>query len=228
MIHSKKKTAIFLLVLIVALFMFGCGNKDDSDADKSSSKNTTEAAQISTGEGITSDGMTSEGITSDGAVKNKDNDAEEKTDSNKKASSKESDKNTKAETSSKKNKKKKDDVKKSEDINITISIDCKTLHAQDPALANKVSNKGIILGQKTVTLKKDSTVLDALKKTNVDFVGSSYVSSINGLSEKDGGKLSGWLFQVNGKVPMESCNDYKLKNGDEVKWRYTCESGTDI
>mgnify|MGYP000846015624 FL=1 len=51
--------------------------------------------------------------------------------------------------------------------------------------------------------------------------GSQYVKGINYLYEYDAGKLSGWLYQVNGVQPDYGCSKYKLKNGDVIHWFYT-------
>ena len=50
---------------------------------------------------------------------------------------------------------------------------------------------------------------------------AGYVSSINGLSEQDNGPQSGWMYQVNGKIPQMSSSSYVLKEGDELIWFYT-------
>ena len=47
-----------------------------------------------------------------------------------------------------------------------------------------------------------------------------YVSSINGLAEKEHGASSGWMYAVNGKLPNMACSAYKLVDGDSIQWRY--------
>ncbi len=65
----------------------------------------------------------------------------------------------------------------------------------------------------------------------------SYVKSVtdadgNTLSERDGGRNSGWIYTVNGKLPAIYMNGYALKEGDEVVVRftndYTKEEGFDV
>lgn len=72
-----------------------------------------------------------------------------------------------------------------------------------------------------VTLWEGATVYDALCATGLAFGGdSNYVRSINGLSEFDHGKGSGWMYSVNGTTPMTPCGSYVLSNGDSVYWYY--------
>lgn len=54
----------------------------------------------------------------------------------------------------------------------------------------------------------------------------SYIRSItdangNTLAERDGGPNSGWIYIVNGKMPMVYMNGYTLKQGDVVEIKYT-------
>lgn len=72
-----------------------------------------------------------------------------------------------------------------------------------------------------VYLWDGATVYDALCATGLAFGGdSNYVRSINGLSEFDHGKSSGWMYSVNGTTPMTPCGSYVLSNGDNVYWYY--------
>lgn len=73
----------------------------------------------------------------------------------------------------------------------------------------------------TVELSEGATVFDALVATGLPIGGSSeYVRSINGLSEYDYGKTSGWMYSVNDYTPMMSCGSYVLSDGDRVRWYY--------
>jgi hypothetical protein len=110
----------------------------------------------------------------------------------------------------------------------TISIDCESLVAKDPQIADAVSKNGIILSTKSVTVKEGATAYDVLKACGVSFVGKTYISSVGGLSERDAGAKSGWLYSVNGKFPGVGITAYKVKNGDTVALRYTCNGGSDV
>ncbi len=65
------------------------------------------------------------------------------------------------------------------------------------------------------------------KKILLDYVftpiySSYYIKGIGNLYEFDCGDGSGWMYQVNGSEPGYGCSQYKLKNGDEVVFYYTC------
>ena len=36
------------------------------------------------------------------------------------------------------------------------------------------------------------------------------------------------MYEVNGRYPNYGCSRYRLKNGDAVNWRYTCDLGRDV
>ncbi len=113
-------------------------------------------------------------------------------------------------------------------INCTIEIDCKTALKNYTDIADAVSNNGVILSKKNLSLNKGATVYDALKASGIRFVGSGYISSINSLSEGDCGGKSGWMFYVNGAYQNNGCKKVKLRDNDHVQWRYTCNSGSDM
>ena len=50
----------------------------------------------------------------------------------------------------------------------------------------------------------------------------------NQLYEFDCGKLSGWMYNVNGWYPNYGCSQYEVSNGDVIQWRYTCDLGRDV
>ncbi|MBQ7957523.1 MAG: DUF4430 domain-containing protein [Clostridia bacterium] len=125
----------------------------------------------------------------------------------------------------------------------TFVIECKTILNNIENL--KESKKeflpadGVILKKTTVTFEDGETVFDVLKKVckenNVQLESSYtpgydnyYIEGINQIYEKDCGTKSGWMYCVNGTFPNYGCSDYKLKNGDEIKFLYTCDLGADI
>ncbi len=125
----------------------------------------------------------------------------------------------------------------------TFVIECKTILNNMENL--KESKKeflpadGVILRKTTVTFKEGETVFDVLKRVckenNIQMESSYtpgydnyYIEGISQIYEKDCGTKSGWMYCVNGTFPNYGCSDYKLKNGDEVEWRYTCDLGEDI
>ena len=115
----------------------------------------------------------------------------------------------------------------------TISINCSTA----VNYKNSKVKKADILKSYSISFNKGDTVFDILKrackenKIQFEYEGegrSVYISGINYLYEFDCGDLSGWEYSVNDKFPNVGCNAYKLKDGDNVKWLYTCDLGADI
>lgn len=87
------------------------------------------------------------------------------------------------------------------------------------AVGNPVSGGG------TFTFNQGATVYDALCACGLSMNASNtgygiYVSAIGGLAEKEHGGHSGWMYSVNGVVPMTACSNYVLSNGDSVSWYY--------
>ena len=111
---------------------------------------------------------------------------------------------------------------------------------------------GYILKETTVSVAEGSTVFDVLRlvcKQNtcpekctycrksgiqLEYVytpgyDSEYIRGIHQLYEKDCGTQSGWMYSVNGVFPNYGVNKYTVKNGDEIKLRYTCNGlGEDL
>lgn len=97
-------------------------------------------------------------------------------------------------------------------VTVTVSV-------TSSAVGNPVSSGG------TFTFNEGATVYDALCALglSVNAQGSSYgtyVSAIGGLTEKQHGGTSGWMYSVNGTTPMTACSNYVLSNGDNVVWYY--------
>lgn len=129
-------------------------------------------------------------------------------------------------------------------IDVTIEIRCDTLASdlsklENPALESYIPADGTILPTTKVTVKEGTTVFDVLNKVCRDkgiqvessytpAYGSYYVEGINHLYEFDGGKLSGWMYKVNGWFPNYGCSAYTLKDGDVIVWVYTCDLGNDV
>ena len=87
------------------------------------------------------------------------------------------------------------------------------------AVGNPVSGGG------TFTFNQGATVYDALCACGLSMNASNtgygvYVRAIGGLAEKEHGGNSGWMYSVNGAVPMTACSNYVLSNGDSVSWYY--------
>ena len=117
--------------------------------------------------------------------------------------------------------------------NATISINCSTA----VKYKNSKRKNPDILKPCNISFNKGETVFDILKRACKEYKiqfeyegkGSSvYISGIDYLYEFDCGDLSGWEYSVNDKFPNVGCNSNNLKDGDVVKWLYTCDLGADI
>ena len=68
--------------------------------------------------------------------------------------------------------------------------------------------------------------LDIHDKEFIIFVGpsgcgkSTTLRMIAGLEEMMVGRWSGWMYSVNGKVPMKTASSYNVENGDAIVWYY--------
>ena len=125
----------------------------------------------------------------------------------------------------------------------TISISCETIldHMDKCAESKKalVPEDGIILPATEVTFSEGESVYDVLQRVCKEnkihmessftpVYNSAYIEGIHNLYEYDVGKLSGWMYAVNGWYPNYGCSRYQLKDGDVVEWRYTCDLGKDV
>lgn len=139
-----------------------------------------------------------------------------------------------------------EDIKEDSET-VTISIRCDTVldnwDKLDPQLRDEkyVPSDGVILPETTYVLRPGDTAFDILnrvcryKKIHMEYqgienntYGSAYIKGINYLYEFSCGKLSGWMFMVNGKYPGKGCSTYEMKNHDKIEWIYTCDLGRDV
>jgi len=130
---------------------------------------------------------------------------------------------------------------------VFISIEASTIldnwDQLDPALRSEkyVPKDGVILERTEYVLRPNDTVFDILKRTvrhnqiHMEFqgasenaFGSAYIQGINHLYEFSAGPLSGWMYMVNGEVPDYGVSKYKLEDGDEIEFKYTCDLGRDL
>lgn len=146
--------------------------------------------------------------------------------------------------------------KQSQTVTCTIEIECKTilnnLGNLRPEKKASLPKDGYILKETTVSVAEGSTVFDVLKlvcKQNtcpekctycrksgiqLEYIytpgyDSEYIRGIHQLYEKDCGTQSGWMYSVNGVFPNYGVNKYTVKNGDNIKLRYTCNGfGEDL
>ena len=133
--------------------------------------------------------------------------------------------------------------KDGEDGFVTVTIDCRNLvkdmsKLTKPELKKYIPDDGVILPETKYGFTEGQTVYDALEsvcltndiqlETSEDTVYKSrYIEGIKYLYEKDGGKMSGWLFSVNGEVPNYGASKVKLKDGDVIRWFFTVDYAED-
>ena len=136
----------------------------------------------------------------------------------------------------------KQEAAQKKDPTVTLLIDCSTILNNINKLTagkEKLVGDGVIMKKQTVTFKDGETVFDVLTRetkksgihmefSNSPIYKSAYIEGINNLYEFDCGELSGWMYNVNGWYPNYGCSVYKLKDGDAIEWRYTCDLGRDL
>lgn len=112
---------------------------------------------------------------------------------------------------------------------VTLQVTCAAVAGMDGLPAN-----GLLLAPTTFPIAAKDTVYtlltDAAQSCGLRLdvtggAGTRYVRGINNLYEFSHGDLSGWLYLVNGESPSEGCDQYRLKDGDVVEWRYTTNMG---
>lgn len=130
---------------------------------------------------------------------------------------------------------------KDERITCTIEIRCDSLvenkkNAQE-SIWKYIPSNGQIMEKVSVKVDKGASVYDVLEKAckakNValdsDYTPmykSYYVRGIGNIYEKQAGDMSGWIYKVNGKAPNRGASIFKVSDGDEISWRYTCDGRT--
>ena len=74
-------------------------------------------------------------------------------------------------------------------------------------------------------INEGDTIYDVMMKTGIaisaeDTGNGLSIEAIGGVANGDMGKLSGWLFTVNGEMPMDYCDQIEVKDGDEIVWDF--------
>lgn len=140
-------------------------------------------------------------------------------------------------------------------ITCTFEISCKNILDKKENLKENKSDflpeNGMILNSVKVTVPEGSTAFDVIKKAckkntctdnckyckqngiQLDYVytpgyDSYYIRGIHQIYEKDCGTQSGWMYSINGTFPNYGCSQYKVRDGDIIKFMYTCDLGEDL
>ena len=130
---------------------------------------------------------------------------------------------------------------------VSLSISCKTVFDNWDSLdenlkeGDYIPKDGVVLPLTEVVLQEGDTVFDVLsrvvreKRIQMEYegadnnsYGTAYIEGINYLYEFSCGRLSGWMYRVNGDFPNVGCSNYILKDGDVIEWVYTCDLGKDV
>ena len=120
-----------------------------------------------------------------------------------------------------------------------FSIICTVLVGNDeldPEKRELVPADGIIFPETEVVFYDGESVFNLLRRVcrqnsiHLEFVdtplyNTAYIEGIGNLYEFDAGKLSGWLYSVNGWYPNYGSSRYRLHDGDSVVWEYTVDIG---
>ncbi len=132
----------------------------------------------------------------------------------------------------------------SQGINVSFRLIGAEKATQDVDLGSSdyMPNYVTWIATKKYNLDKGSTVYDLLLKALADaglkqegaednYVATVYAPSALGgyaLSEKDNGKLSGWMYTVNGSHPNVGVKDKVLSSGDKVVFHYVNDAGYEV
>lgn len=120
----------------------------------------------------------------------------------------------------------------SNQIMVSIEITCtsaveKKPQIQNEGIKNSIPDDGIILKKTSYKVPENADVYTLLAKVAADNnipikanTNKTYVSSINNLAQMMLSQQSGWKYSVNDKIPSAAACDYKLSDGDTVKWFY--------
>lgn len=119
---------------------------------------------------------------------------------------------------------------------VTLTIDGGDI-LRNGYVCENLSDDGFVLPETEFVLRENDTAFDVLARAanfeeiSLDYsdsFGMVYVKGIDGIYEFDYGEASGWRYLVNGKAPSVNCGDFKLKNGDSVVFRYTCDYTSEV
>ncbi len=124
------------------------------------------------------------------------------------------------------------DVSSVEDYSIgtvTLSIECKTV----PEKNEYILQDGMVLKTTETKIYEGDTIYDVFlrvaRENKIVFDDDNgYIKGISNIYAGDHGELSGWLYFVNGESVWVASNEYKLKDGDIIEWKYTCQMGEDL
>lgn len=125
----------------------------------------------------------------------------------------------------------------------TVTVECLSIFDHmdelDPDKLEVLPENGYIIERTEVGFNEGESVYDVLRRITRErginmeasytpVYDSSYIEGINNIYEFDCGPMSGWTYSVNGTYPQYGCSGYKLQDGDDIIWHYTCEYMTEL
>ncbi len=135
------------------------------------------------------------------------------------------------------------EVDKTVHYTCTLSITCHNIFDNmdkfDSAKSSALPEDGVVYATKELQFSEGETAFDVLCREcmkdgiQLDYNGNplynaSYIKGIHNLYDYDCGELSGWMYSVNGWFPNYGCSRYVLKDGDVIRFEYTCDLGEDL
>ena len=126
----------------------------------------------------------------------------------------------------------------------TLEIRCDTVldhldELEDDVRAH-IPEDGILMAATSVSFAEGENVYEVLRRAclsagvtiNYNYavtLSGYYIRELGGLSEKDCGPYSGWMYKVNGWYPNYGCAKYLVDDGDVIVWSYSCDGlGADL
>lgn len=235
-----KKIGCVLLCLVMYLSFFGCSADKtvDNTANPSSTQQTlsekangNSAAQTGSATTNKTGSSSSNSVSDSKTTTQKNSGGNENTPSSEKSSENAA---RRTDTTAKQTATKKTTTTSST-VSCRVTIECSSILDNMDDLKegheDYIPDDGIIISNCYVTVNNGDTVYDAVKSAcsengvSINARSSSYgiyVAGFNNIDEKDCGSESGWLYKVNGKMPNKSCGNYKVSNGDNIVFTYTC------
>lgn len=106
------------------------------------------------------------------------------------------------------------------------------VNGKNPAWTGELLDTWVAIDENSTMM---SCIYQALTENDISQTGadSGYISEIGGLSQMEGGDMSGWMGTLNDWFTSEgfaamTVKDGKLAAGDEIRVSYSCDGGADL
>jgi len=131
---------------------------------------------------------------------------------------------------------------------VTISFEDKGIRVEGESGLDYPVPLGMIVPKTKVPFKKGETIAQVTKRV-LDYyeIGMEYSGTLtsgfylgaitdfevdgvpyDSMGEFDAGEGSGWMITWKGEFINEGASEFVVKNGDYIRWQYTCQLGADI